>query len=123
MTIVNGFELLTISIKLSILGACGSPGCASIWSLYVTKSSITDIMLDPRSGYVTDAMIVISKMAIFRAKLLLGFLSKIHLPSPKKGNLVKELHLSCCSSPRFTTFQICRRKKSQDNIFFKYFKE
>ena len=39
-----------------------------------------------------------------------------------QGNLVKELHLSCCSSRRSAAYQICMRKRSEEDIVLKSFK-
>ena len=38
-----------------------------------------------------------------------------------QGNLVKELHLSCYSGPRFRAFQISMRRMSEEGISFKSF--
>ena len=40
-----------------------------------------------------------------------------------RGNLVRELHLSGYSSPRFRVFQICMRKRSEEDLSFKSFKK
>ena len=63
VTIVNGFWLLTIFVKLSILDVCGSPICpgyAPMCWQYATKISILEDFSDPRLAYVTDAMIPFS---------------------------------------------------------------
>lgn len=39
-----------------------------------------------------------------------------------QGSLVKKLHLKCCIIPRSTSFQICLRRRSAENISFKFFK-
>ena len=53
VTIVNIFEVLINFVKLSILDVCGSPGWTSLWWLYVIKSSILDISLDPSSNVIS----------------------------------------------------------------------
>ena len=124
MTIVNGFYLLSIFLKLSVLDFCGSSECASTGRLYVTKSSILDISLYLRSAYTTNSMILFFKMAILCRKLCHSYkCNDCHFQNTQtQGNLVKGLHLSCCSSPRSATFQICARKRSEENFSFKSFK-
>ena len=39
-----------------------------------------------------------------------------------QGNLVEKLHLKCCIIPRFTSCQICLRRRSAEDISFKFFK-
>lgn len=77
----------------TILDVCGSPGCASIRWLYVTKNSILD-SLDLRSAYLTNAMIFFFKLAIIHTKL---FPQSSFQNTQTEGNLVKKLHLQ---SPR-----------------------
>ena len=77
--------MLTISVKLSILDVYGSPRCpgyAPICWQYATKISILDVLLDPKSAYITDVMIPYSKwlfsvQALASATSALVCLSKI----------------------------------------------
>ena len=75
--------MLIIFVKLSILYFCGSPGCASTWSLYVTNSSVLGVDPDLISDCVTDTVIFFFKTAITPCKALVStinttvFLSKI----------------------------------------------
>ena len=104
-TIVNIFQLLINFVKRFILDVSGSPGCTSLWWLYVTKRSILDSSLD--SSSCLDYQYT-------------GFLFR---NIQTQGNLVKEINLSCCSSPRSATHQICMRKMSEADIAFKCFKK
>ena len=112
----------TVFVKLSILGVCGSPGCPRYGPIcwrYATKISISDVLLDPRSAYVTDTMIPFSKWLFSAQSSCLGY-QCIGVPfqnTQTQGNLVKELHFICCSSPRFRAFQICMRRRSEGDIF------
>ena len=70
------------------------------------RSPFFDVHSDPRSAYVTRAMILFLKMAIQRTK----FFSRAPVQwsfFPKyqtQCNFVKELHLCCCSTPRSQAF-------------------
>ena len=76
---------MTVLVKLFILDVCGSPGCpgyAPICWQYVTKISSLDVLLDPRSAYVTNIMIPFQNgyflhKALASATSALVFLSKI----------------------------------------------
>ena len=128
VTIVNSFWLLTIFVKLSILDVCGSPICpgyAPICWQYATKISILEDFSDPRLAYVTDAMIPFSKWLFSVQISCLSYKCiGLHFQNTQTyGNLVKELHLSGYSSPRFSTFQICMRRRSEEDFSFRSFKK
>ena len=98
---------------------------APIWWRYATKISILDARSDPRSAYVTDTVILFSKWLFYIQSSGLYY-QYIGLPlktTQTQGNLVKELHLNCCSSPTSRAFQICMRRRSEEDISFKYFKK
>ena len=77
----------------------------------VTKISILDFFSDPRSVYITDIMIPLSKWLFSTQSFCLCWQCiGLHFENMEtQGNLVKELHLSGYSSSRFKAFQICMR--------------
>ena len=104
-----------------------SPGCTGYspicWQ-YAKKISTLDILSDPRSVYVTDTMILFSKW-LFSVQIPCLNYHCIVLPfqnTQTQGNLVKVLHLSCYSRPRFRVLQTCMRRRSEEGISFKSFK-
>ena len=120
--------MLTIFVKLSILDVYRTPRCpgyAPICWQYAINIIILDVFLDPISAYVTNTMIPFSTWVFSIQSSCLGHLSiGLHLQNTQTpGNFVKELHLSGYSSPRFRAFQICIRKRSEEDFSFKSFKK
>ena len=70
-------------------------------------------------------MILFSKWQFYVSRSCLCYLynSLLFRNTQTQGNFVKELHLSCCSGPTSRAFQICMRRRSEEDISFKYFKK
>ena len=120
--------MLTIFVKFSILGVYGSPGCPGYTPIcwqHATKISILDVLSDPISSYVTDTMIPFSKWLLsIQSSWICYQCIGLHFQNTQtQGNLVKELHLSGYSSPKFRAFQICMRRRSEEDFSFKSFKK
>ena len=83
--------------------------------------SSLDILWDPRSAYTTNTIILCTEYSLFSKWLYsvqsscLGYNGLCFQNTNTQGNLVKELHPSCCSSPRSRIIQICMRKRSAED--------